>query len=212
MLVIKCSWGYYASNTNYRAKIKQKSNSILKNAQHIEHFACESYGKLEKSDIDDCNVVGILSPNMAKAFALLHPPLLLRKLDGNGFSMSSTGLIWTCLTERKYRVKLGTEITIEYKEMLKEHLQINTRNFVSDVTIRIFRFNPEKGIDPWWWTKHWPPVHGHKFMFKKRKLISSNFIIWLSTAIIRGTNQYKDHTGVNIITQKAIEMWVRNPV
>ncbi|KAK2565443.1 hypothetical protein P5673_010504 [Acropora cervicornis] len=85
--------------------------------QYTRKITSMSYGKLEKSNIDDCNVVGILSPDMAKAFASLHPPLLLRKLDGNGFSMSSTGLIWTCFTERKYRVKLGTEITIEYKEI-----------------------------------------------------------------------------------------------
>ena len=64
-----------------------------------------------KRAIDDRNIVGILSTDMSKAFDSLHPPLLLRKLDAYGFSTSSTGLLRSYFTERKYRVKIGTEIT-----------------------------------------------------------------------------------------------------
>ena len=69
-----------------------------------------------KRAIDDRNIVGILS---TKAFDSLHPPLLLRKLDAYGFSTSSTGLIRSYFTDRKYRVKIGTEITSEWKEVLR---------------------------------------------------------------------------------------------
>ena len=69
-----------------------------------------------KRAIDDHNIVGILSTDMSKAFDSLHPPLLLRKLDAYGFSTSSTG---SYFTERKYRVKIGTEITSEWKEVFK---------------------------------------------------------------------------------------------
>ena len=66
-----------------------------------------------KRAIDDRNIVGILSTDMSKA------PLLLRKLDAYGFSTSSTGLLRSYFTERKYRVKIGTEITSEWKEVLR---------------------------------------------------------------------------------------------
>ena len=69
-----------------------------------------------KRAIDDRNIVGILS---TKAFDSLHTPLLLRKLDAYGFSTSSTGLIRSYFTERKYRVKIGTENKSEWKEVLR---------------------------------------------------------------------------------------------
>lgn len=74
-----------------------------------------------KRAIDDRNIVRILSTDMSKAFDSLHPPLLFRKLDAYGFSTSSTGLIRSYFTdhERKYRVKIGTEITSEWKEVLR---------------------------------------------------------------------------------------------
>ena len=72
-----------------------------------------------KRAIDDRNIVGILSTDMSKAFDSLHPPLLLSKLDAYGFSASSKGLLRSYFTERKYRVKIGTEITSEWKEVLR---------------------------------------------------------------------------------------------
>ena len=56
---------------------------------------------------------------MSKAFVSLHPPLLLSKLDAYGFSTSSKGLLRSYFTERKYRVKIGKEITSEWKEVLR---------------------------------------------------------------------------------------------
>ena len=56
---------------------------------------------------------------MSKAFYSLHLPLFLRKLDAYGFLTSSTSLIRSYFTERKYRVKIGTEITCEWKEVLR---------------------------------------------------------------------------------------------
>ena len=67
-----------------------------------------------KRAINDRNIVGILSTDMSKAFDSLHPPL-----HAYGFSASSTGLIQSYLTERKYREKIGTEITSEWKEVLR---------------------------------------------------------------------------------------------
>ena len=72
-----------------------------------------------KRAIDDRNIVGILSTDMSKAFDSLHPPLLLSELDAYGFSTSSKGLLRSYFTERKYRVKIGTEITSEWKEVLR---------------------------------------------------------------------------------------------
>ena len=56
---------------------------------------------------------------MSKVFDSLHPPLLLRKLDAYNFSTSSTDLVRSYLTERKYRVKIGTKITSKWKEVLR---------------------------------------------------------------------------------------------
>ena len=72
-----------------------------------------------KSAIDEGNEVGILSTDMSKAFDSLHPPLLLNKLCAYGFSQSAISLIRSYFTNRKYRVKIGSEIRSEWKEVAR---------------------------------------------------------------------------------------------
>ena len=69
-----------------------------------------------KREIDRKNIVGVLSTDMSKAFDSLHPPLLINKLKAYGFSDCATDLLRSYFSERKSRVRLGTEITSEWKK------------------------------------------------------------------------------------------------
>ena len=69
-----------------------------------------------KRAIDRKNIVGVLSTDMSKAFDSLHPPLLINKLKAYGFSDCATDLLRSYFSERKNRVRLGTEITSEWKK------------------------------------------------------------------------------------------------
>lgn len=72
-----------------------------------------------KYAIDEKKMVGVLSTDMSKAFDSLHPPLLLNKLNAYGFSQQSINLIRSYFTERKYRVRIGCEVTSEWKEVAR---------------------------------------------------------------------------------------------
>ena len=69
-----------------------------------------------KRAIDRKNIVGVLSIDMSKASDSLHPPLLINKLKAYGFSDCATDLLRSYFSERKNRVRLGTEITSEWKK------------------------------------------------------------------------------------------------
>ena len=60
---------------------------------------------------DQRQVVSILSTDMSKAFDLLHPPLLLSKLEEYGFRESAIQLLNSYLNERKYQVKIGRHVS-----------------------------------------------------------------------------------------------------
>jgi len=70
-----------------------------------------------KYSLDNKNVVGVLSSDLSKAFDSLFPPLLLAKLKGYGFSESALGLFRSYFSERKNRVRIGREITSEWREI-----------------------------------------------------------------------------------------------
>ena len=57
---------------------------------------------------------------MSKAFDSFHPPLLLSKLKAYGCSESLLTLIWSYLSDRKYREKIGAEEISEWKSWLED--------------------------------------------------------------------------------------------
>lgn len=61
---------------------------------------------------DNRLAVAILSTDMSKAFDSLHSPLLLSKLKAYGFQEGTIQLLNTNLCDRKYWVKIGSEIKL----------------------------------------------------------------------------------------------------
>jgi hypothetical protein len=70
-----------------------------------------------KYSLDKKNVVGVLSSDLSKAFDSLYSPLLLAKLKGYGFGDSALSLLRSYFSERKNRVRIGKEITSEWREI-----------------------------------------------------------------------------------------------
>ena len=55
--------------------------------------------------------VSIMSTDMSRAFDSLHPPLLLSKLKAYGFHENVVELLKSYLSNRKHRVKMGSNIS-----------------------------------------------------------------------------------------------------
>ena len=60
-----------------------------------------------KAALDNKDIMGILSTDMSKAFDLMHPPLLLKKLESFGFSENALMLIRSYFENRPNHVKIG---------------------------------------------------------------------------------------------------------
>ena len=72
-----------------------------------------------KHAVDEKKMVGVLSTDMSKAFDSLHPPLLLSKLKAYGFSESAINLLRSYFNNRKCRVKISSETTSDWKDVLR---------------------------------------------------------------------------------------------
>ena len=72
-----------------------------------------------KFSLDNKNVIWVLSSDLSKVFDSLFRPLLLAKLKKYGFSDSALGLLRSFFSERKNRVRIGKEVTSEWREISK---------------------------------------------------------------------------------------------
>lgn len=98
-----------------RAKIKLKSNSIPKKAQHW-NIAYQSYGKLEKSNWWS-SYCGDTIYRHVQGLWFVTSPIVLEKAERIWILNVIHRLNTVLLYWRKYRVKIGTEITSEWKEV-----------------------------------------------------------------------------------------------
>ena len=65
------------------------------------------------------NVVGVLSSDMSKAFDSVSPSLLLCKLEAYGMSNNSLALLESYIVDRKNRVRLGNNVSSDWKDVTR---------------------------------------------------------------------------------------------
>jgi len=123
------------------------SNLTAYRKRHSTETTLISLVEKWKSAIDEKKMVGVLSTDMSKAFDSLHPPLLLSKLKAYGFSESTINLMRSYFDKRKCRVRIGSQVASEWKEVLRGCPQGSTFGpllwniFQNDLTYTISKCN-----------------------------------------------------------------------
>ena len=72
-----------------------------------------------KHTLDHNKVVGVLSSDMSKAFDSISPSLLLCKLEAYGMSNNSLALLESYFVDRKNRVRLGNNVSSDWKDVTR---------------------------------------------------------------------------------------------